>query len=62
MEMEGSEVIENYLRQLHREMKDPDTIYQTVSVLVLSEEQKERAFENWGKENASAQFAAEVTS
>jgi len=35
-------------------MKDPDTIYETVSVLVLSEEQKERAFESWGKENASA--------
>lgn len=61
MEMQGSEVFENYLRQLHRDMKDPDTIYETVSVLVLSEEQKERAFESWGKENASAQFAAEVT-
>ena len=50
MEAKGSQVLEDYLRNLHQEMQDSESIYARVNILALSEENKERCFEAWGKD------------
>ena len=50
MESKGSHVIEEYLKNLHKDMQNPETIYDQVRVLAFSEEQKERVYDSWGKE------------
>merc|ERR1712113_372928 len=50
MEAKGSSILEEYMRSLHQEMQDPDSMYERINILTLSEEQKERVFETWGKE------------
>ena len=51
MEAKGSSVLEEYMRNLHTEMQDPESMYERVNILALSEEQKERCFEQWGMES-----------
>ena len=53
MEAKGSQVLEDYLRNLHTEMQDSESIYSRVNILALSEEQKERAYESWGKDTVA---------
>jgi len=38
MESKGSHVIEEYLKNLHKDMQNPETIYDQVRVLAFSEE------------------------
>ncbi len=50
MEAKGSQIFEDYLRNLQAEMQDQESIYARVNILAFSEEQKERCYEYWGKE------------
>ena len=38
METKGSSIIEEYLRGIYQEIGDPDSIYEKVNILALSEE------------------------